>query len=67
MLFMGNGASASLASHASVDFSKQAGLLSMNFNEANLILLLNDYGYENWMKKALEKYHNKGILYVLSV
>lgn len=59
--FMGNGASASLASHASVDFSKQAGLLSMNFNEANMITCYsNDYGYENWMKKALEKYQNNG-------
>lgn len=67
--FMGNGASASLASHASVDFSKQAGLLSMNFNEANLITCYsNDYGYENWMKKALEKYQQQGdIVCLISV
>ena len=67
--FMGNGASASLASHASVDFSKQAGLLSMNFNEANIITCYaNDYGYENWMKKALQKYQQKGdIVCLISV
>jgi D-sedoheptulose 7-phosphate isomerase len=67
--FLGNGASASLASHASVDFSKQAGLLSMNFNEANIITCYsNDYGYEHWMKKALEKYQQKGdIVCLISV
>ena len=34
--------------------SKNAGIRSTNFNEANLITCLaNDYGHDNWMKAAL--------------
>ena len=51
----GNGASASIASHFSVDLTKNAGVCAVNFNEANLITCLgNDYGYERWLEKALE-------------
>ena len=54
---MGNGASASIASHISTDLSKGAGIRTVNFNDANLITALsNDYGYENWMAKAVEIY-----------
>ena len=57
MIFVGNGASASLASHAATDFTKQAKITSIAFNDHNLITALsNDYGYDNWVKKALEFY-----------
>ena len=60
-MLMGNGASASIASHVSVDLSKAAGIRATCFNEANLITCLaNDYGYENWMAKAIEIYHDEG-------
>ena len=56
-LFQGNGASAAIASHVSVDFTKQGGVRAVNFNEADLITCLaNDYGYENWIAKAIEFY-----------
>ena len=59
LIFVGNGASASLASHAATDFTKQAKIQSISFNDHNLITALsNDYGYENWVKKALEFYAN---------
>ena len=59
LIFVGNGASASLASHAATDFTKQAKIPSIAFNDHNLITALsNDYGYENWVKKALEFYAN---------
>ena len=59
LIFVGNGASASLASHAATDFTKQAKIKSIAFNDHNLITALsNDYGYENWVKKALEFYAN---------
>ncbi len=46
IILMGNGASASIASHVAVDLTKAAGIRSINFNEANLITCLaNDYGY----------------------
>lgn len=57
LIFIGNGASASLASHAATDFTKQAKVKSIAFNDHNLITAFsNDYGYENWVKKALEFY-----------
>ena len=57
VLIAGNGGSAAMASHVSVDLTKQAGIRTMNFNEADLITCFsNDYGYENWLAKALEFY-----------
>ena len=65
MIFAGNGASASNASHASVDFTKQAGIKSINFNEVNLITAFsNDYGYENYIAKALEFYADQGDVFI---
>lgn len=56
-MFAGNGASASIANHASLDFTKQAKIKSVNFNESALITAFaNDFGYENWIKKAIEYY-----------
>lgn len=66
VIFAGNGASASISSHASVDFTKQAGIRSINFNEANLLTAFsNDYGYEKWLAKALEFYSDPGDVIVL--
>ena len=57
VIFVGNGGSASIASHCAVDFTKNAGLRCVNFNEADLITCLaNDHGYEQWVEKALEMY-----------
>lgn len=57
LIFIGNGASASLSSHAATDFTKQAKIPSIAFNDHNLITALsNDYGYENWVSKAIEYY-----------
>ena len=55
VLIVGNGGSAAMASHVSVDLTKQAGIRTVNFNEADLITCFaNDYGYENWVTKAIE-------------
>ena len=63
---MGNGASASIASHISTDLSKGAGIRTVNFNDTNLITALsNDYGYENWMEKAVEIYGDAGDMVIL--
>ena len=57
LYFFGNGASASLSSHAATDFTKQAKIKARAFNDHNLITALsNDYGYENWVAKAIEYY-----------
>ena len=66
VLIAGNGGSASMASHVSVDLTKQAGIRTVNFNEADLITCFaNDYGYENWLAKAIEFYGDKGDVAIL--
>jgi D-sedoheptulose 7-phosphate isomerase len=57
IILAGNGGSAAIASHVSVDLTKSARLRAVNFNEADLITCFaNDYGYEHWIEKALVFY-----------
>ncbi len=66
LMFAGNGASASIASHARVDFTKQGRVQAIDFNEPNLITCLsNDFGFENFMAKGVEFYANPGDVLVL--
>lgn len=66
LMFAGNGASASISSHAAVDFTKQGQVRAVDFNEPNLITCLsNDFGYENFMAKAVEFYGDDGDVLVL--
>ena len=65
VIVLGNGASASISSHFAVDLTKFAKVRAINFNEANLILSINDYGHDNWMDKAIDFYGDKGDLIIL--
>jgi D-sedoheptulose 7-phosphate isomerase len=66
IIFLGNGGSASIASHVSVDLTKNAKIRSINFNEPDLITCFaNDFGHENWMKEALKMYYDKNDIVVL--
>ncbi|WP_068740504.1 SIS domain-containing protein, partial [Oleiphilus sp. HI0117] len=66
LLIVGNGGSAAMASHLTVDFLKSAGVRAMNFNEADLITCFsNDYGYEHWVSKAFEAYADPGDLAII--
>ena len=69
VIFVGNGASASLASHAATDLTKQARIKAIALNDHNLITALsNDYGYERWVEKALSYYASeKDLLVLISV
>ncbi|MCH7618637.1 MAG: SIS domain-containing protein [Candidatus Marinimicrobia bacterium] len=61
IIIAGNGGSAAMASHVSVDLTKSAGIRSINFNESDLITCFaNDYGYEEWIKKSIELYSDPG-------
>ncbi|QFT34374.1 Phosphoheptose isomerase [Labrenzia sp. THAF82] len=61
LIFAGNGASASISSHGRVDFTKQGKVRSLDFNEPNLITAFsNDYGYENWIARALKAFADDG-------
>ena len=65
-IFVGNGGSAAMASHLSVDLTKAAGIRAINFNEADLLTCFaNDYGYEHWVARALEAYADKNDVVVL--
>ena len=65
-LIFGNGGSAAIASHFSVDLTKNAGLRSINFNEADLITCFaNDYGFEHWIEKTVDFYGDDGDLLIV--
>ncbi len=65
-LIFGNGGSAAIASHFSVDLTKNAGLRCVNFNEADLITCFaNDYGFERWVEKAVDFYGDAGDLLIV--
>jgi D-sedoheptulose 7-phosphate isomerase len=60
-IIVGNGGSAAIASHFSVDLTKNASVRCINFNEADLITCFaNDYGFDNWMKEAVNFYGDEG-------
>ncbi|MBC8179682.1 SIS domain-containing protein [candidate division KSB1 bacterium] len=64
-IIAGNGASAAIASHFSVDLTKNAGIRCINFNESDLITCFaNDYGYEHWVEKAVEFYGDEGDVFI---
>ena len=66
IIFAGNGGSAAMASHCSVDLTKNAKVKAINFNDADLITCFaNDFGYERWVEKSLEFYGDNGDVVVL--
>jgi D-sedoheptulose 7-phosphate isomerase len=66
ILIFGNGGSAAIASHFSVDMTKIGKIRTVNFNESDLLTCFsNDYGYENWVKKCIEFYSDDGDLIIL--
>ena len=65
-LIFGNGGSAAMASHFSVDLTKNAGLRCINCNESDLITCFaNDYGFERWVEKAVDFYGDEGDLLIV--
>ena len=66
IIIAGNGGSAAIASHFSVDMTKNGGVRCINFNESDLLTCFsNDYGYENWLKQAIKFYADQGDLIIL--
>ena len=66
VLIIGNGGSAAIASHFSVDLTKNAKLRCVNFNEASLITCFaNDYGFDHWAGKAVDFYGDEGDLLIV--
>jgi len=66
VILVGNGGSAAMAAHVSVDLTKAAGIRAITFNEADLLTCFaNDYGYENWVTEALKAYADPQDLVIL--
>lgn len=66
MMFAGNGASASIAEHGAVDFTKQGKVRGVTFHDPNLMTCFaNDFGYDHWMAKAVEHYGDENDAVVL--
>ncbi len=66
IILAGNGASAAIASHVSVDLTKCSNVRAISFNEAALITCFsNDYGYERWVEKAISFYADSEDLAIL--
>jgi len=54
LFFIGNGASASIASHAATDFWKNVGIRASAFNDSSLLTCIsNDFGYKYVFEKPL--------------
>ena len=65
-IIIGNGGSSALASHVSVDLTKNAKVRAINFNESDLLTCFsNDYGYEKVFEKALDFYADKGDVVII--
>ena len=57
VIIFGNGGSAAIANHFSVDLTKVSEIRCVNFNESSLLTCFsNDFGYEKWVEKCIEYY-----------
>ncbi len=61
LMFVGNGGSASIASHMAIDFFKNGGTDALAFNDPMFLTCLsNDLGYENVFSFQVERFASKG-------
>ena len=61
LIFIGNGASAAIASHLSTDYWKNGGMRAVAFNDASLLTCVsNDIGYKYVFEKSVEMFADKG-------
>lgn len=68
VLIIGNGGSASIASHIVVDLWKNGGVRALAFNDVSLITCVgNDYGFEHIFEKPIEMFADEGdIVFAIS-
>ena len=68
IIFIGNGASASISSHMAVDFWKNARIKAMAFNDAVLLTCIsNDFGYDQVFARPIDVFAHPGdILFAIS-
>lgn len=65
IIFIGNGGSAAIASHQSVDYWKNGGMRAIAFNDTSLLTCVgNDYGYPFVFEKPIEMFADAGDLLI---
>lgn len=61
IIFVGNGASATISSHQATDYWKNGGMRAIAFNDAALLTCIsNDFGYRHVFEKPIEMFADKG-------
>jgi D-sedoheptulose 7-phosphate isomerase len=61
LIFIGNGGSAAIASHQSVDYWKNGGMRAIAFNDSSLLSCIgNDYGWAQVFEKPVEMFADAG-------
>lgn len=61
LIFIGNGASAAIASHQSVDYWKTGGMRAVAFNDPALLTCIsNDFGYPFVFEKPIDMFADPG-------
>ena len=66
IIIFGNGGSAAIASHFVIDMVNAAGIKCLNFSDVSLITCFsNDYGYNNYITKILDKHAENGDILIL--
>ena len=61
VIFIGNGGSAAIASHQSVDYWKNGNMRAIAFNDTSLLTCIsNDYGYPYVFEKPIEMFADAG-------
>ena len=66
IIIFGNGGSSAIASHFALDLTNVCNIRCVNFSNSELITCFaNDYGFENWIYKALNVYADDGDMLIL--
>jgi len=68
IIFIGNGASASISSHMATDFWKNGGVKAISFNDSSLLTSIsNDYGFKYVFEKPIEMFTDpRDVLFAIS-
>jgi len=66
VIIFGNGGSSAIASHFALDLTNAGMVRCVNFSDSSMITCFaNDYGFDNWIYKALDFYADKDDLLIL--
>ena len=66
IIIFGNGGSANIANHIANDLTNASKLKAISFSDIGMITCYtNDYGFDNWVTKAIEYHYEKGDVIIL--